>query len=78
MFDGISDVNIVAEDGEMRYLDCKVCTSASLKPLWMLAGFRVSAFLNYEPRNREPLPQMIMFSQRSLRFETSSTDDMLR
>jgi hypothetical protein len=33
MLEGISDVNIVAEEGEMTYLVCKVASSASLKPV---------------------------------------------
>jgi hypothetical protein len=41
MFDGISEVNIVAEDGDMRYLECSVWISASLKPMRMLAWMRV-------------------------------------
>jgi hypothetical protein len=32
MLEGISDVKMVAEDGEITYLDCKVESSASLKP----------------------------------------------
>jgi hypothetical protein len=37
MFDGISDVKIVAEEGEMRYLDCNVPSNDSLKPKSSLA-----------------------------------------
>lgn len=33
MLEGISDVKIVAEDGEMRYLDWMVASRASLKPV---------------------------------------------
>lgn len=32
MFDGISDVNIVAEEGEMRYLACRWAMRASVNP----------------------------------------------
>jgi len=33
MFEGISDVKIVAEEGEIMYFDCMVDKSASLKPV---------------------------------------------
>lgn len=41
--EGSSDVNIVAEDGEMRYLEERVDISASLKPVrlcksWFVTG----------------------------------------
>lgn len=32
IFDGNSDVNIVADEGEMMYFDCIVARRASLKP----------------------------------------------
>ena len=32
MFDGSSDVNIVADEGEMMYFDCIFARRASLKP----------------------------------------------
>jgi hypothetical protein len=38
MFEGISDVNIVADEGEMRYLVCRVWRSASLKPVHCQQG----------------------------------------
>jgi hypothetical protein len=37
ILDGISEVNIVADEGEMRYLDWRVCSSASLNPAVVLA-----------------------------------------
>jgi hypothetical protein len=37
IFDGISEVKIVAEEGEMRYLDCNVPSNDSLKPMSLLA-----------------------------------------
>jgi hypothetical protein len=33
MLDGISEVKMVADEGEMRYLEFKVCRSDSLKPV---------------------------------------------
>jgi hypothetical protein len=32
IFDGNSEVNMVAEEGDIRYLENKIETSASLKP----------------------------------------------
>jgi hypothetical protein len=32
ILEGNSEVNIVADDGDMRYLECNVWSSASLKP----------------------------------------------
>lgn len=37
MLEGISEVKMVADEGEMIYLAWIVDRSASLKPIWMLA-----------------------------------------
>jgi hypothetical protein len=37
MLDGISEVKTVAEEGEMRYFDCRILSSVSLKPICLLA-----------------------------------------
>jgi hypothetical protein len=42
ILEGNSEVNIVADDGEMRYLECNVWSSASLKPRLGLVGHFLS------------------------------------
>jgi hypothetical protein len=40
ILDGISEVKIVAEEGEMRYLFCRIPSSVSLKPMSLSACVR--------------------------------------
>lgn len=48
MLEGSSEVNIVAEDGEIRYLECSVWSNASLKPVLKSVGHVVKIM---EPNN---------------------------
>ena len=77
IFEGSSDVKIVALEGEMRYFDVSVDKSASLKPYKRrgLALVRTDCYsCTNSPFTLLPLPMIMRESHSSLRLLISRTD----